>query len=231
MRMLPAVLPAVLLATAMPARAAIVKHEFTATVLSIVERYGDGQDGGFTDSSSIAGPTISRWDTWTGAIFYDTDMALAPWQPPPSPVGSTAVYEGYIAAQIVDADTGLQFASHPTASTPAYMYVRDMPGGTPGEFVSLHANAAGTAFESASFLFSASYGTTLYGTALPGRLDLAQFPYSEVTYDFRGANGDFVSVSATITSLTPPPIPEPSMPAMLCAGLAALAMTARRRRA
>lgn len=225
MRILPAML---LAATVIPAQAAIVKHEFTGYVWTLLAAPAGGEIE-FVTSSSVAGPTISLQDTWTGAIFYDSEMAPAQFQPEQPPAGSSTYYRGYIATQIADAETGLLFNSDMTPWAPPFMMVNDMPQGMFGESVVIHAHAAGANFESTAFVVSNSDGTALASSAPPLSMNMPQFTSGYITYTFEGANGEFLSAQAVITSLTP--VPEPATYAMLGLGLAALAMTKRFRRA
>ncbi|WP_338762648.1 PEP-CTERM sorting domain-containing protein [Massilia sp. METH4] len=202
---------------AVPAHAAIVQYQFTATVTRMHEVRGavTYED---VDSSSLAGPTISLGDTWTGAFFYDTDQSF-----------------GYVASFIQDTSTGLLFDSKLVEPLPQ-VFVLDSQPGAGSDSVQLVTYDADADLETGSFYFSDFDGTALSGTALPASLDLNAFEYASVSYNFlRGADFDSVNAEATITSLTlsdlPPPVPEPSTYAMLGLGLAALAMTKRWRRA
>ncbi|GGY16072.1 PEP-CTERM sorting domain-containing protein [Massilia dura] len=228
MRILPALLLAAVAAT--PAQAAIVKYEFTATVATVAAWPSGTANGGFVDSSSIAGPIISLGDTWTGTLFYETDRQLTPWPLQQPPGGSFLGYAGYAASTIVDAQTGLSFHSNPVDFNPPHMSVHDMPvGGT--DFIVINTYASGANLESGSFMFTDGDGSVFSSAVPPPGLDLADFLYATVHYGFTDANGDLLSVDARITSLAstdlPPPVPEPSTYAMLGLGLAALAMTRR----
>ncbi|HEX8605002.1 MAG TPA: PEP-CTERM sorting domain-containing protein [Pseudoduganella sp.] len=228
-------LSALLLAAvaAVPAHAAIVRYDFTATVDAVYEVPAGASSGGFVEASSMAGPTISNGDTWSGSLVYDTALQLAAWQPEQPEGGIYRNYTGSITSTITDPETGLAFESRLTTTHLALMQVYDMPAGTGPDVVSMHTYAPGSALEAGSFVFGDAHGSLLASATPPAGLDLAAILYSSVTYAFRRDSGELMSAQATITSLSfteLPPVPEPSTYAMLGLGLAALAMTKKLRR-
>ncbi|WBS00465.1 PEP-CTERM sorting domain-containing protein [Pseudoduganella sp. SL102] len=219
---------------AMPAQAALVQYAYTATVSKIAEIPGGTGTVNWLDSSTLAGPTISVGNTWTGTFFYDTDLALDTYQPGPEEHGSYQMYTGAIGSTITDAQTGLSFSSDPALSWLSRLSVQDSPDGAGSDSLSFTAHRSGTDFETGSFWFHDLHGNALASSAVPSSLALGDFQFARVSYSFlQDGTNNWMSADADITSLTlvTAPVPEPSTYAMLGLGLAALAMTKKLRRA
>ena len=217
---------------AMPAHAAIVTYQFTATVATgITEKSGDTGLYNDTMASSMAGPLIRVGDIWTGTISYDTNLTLTAYQPEPLEQGSYRMYEGIMRSTLTDARTGLSYGSNLDYAS---MLVYDSIPGVSYDALSINTNAVNTNWESVTFSFFDSGGGALTDSAPPRGLNAFDYDSLTVSYSFwRSSNSDWMQATADITSLAlvTAPVPEPSTYAMLGLGLAALAMTKRFRHA
>jgi hypothetical protein len=183
----------------------------------------------------MAGPVISLGNTWTGSFSFDTDLVAEGWQPSQPEHGTYHMYQGFMTSTINDASTGLAFSTSPDLTWLGLMSVHDSTSGG-SDFVAIdtHAYDSNSDFVSGRFWFHDLYGDALSNGSPPASLSLADFQFATAEFSFLSThNGDFMTASADITSLTlvTAPVPEPSTYAMLGMGLAALAMTKRFRRA
>lgn len=216
-----------------PAQAAIVSYQFTASVNSIAEIPGDTDTVNFLSSSSLAGPRISIGDSWTGTFSYDTDMQLGTYQPPQPAQGAHTMYKGFAQTTIKDARTGLSFEStlpYPWSTGSLIIWNEATNVGSDIFWMYSESNASANGNEFGSVWLNDRNGSTFGDATIPLALSLNDFLSASVSYEFsQRGTGNYMHAEAWLLSLTPViAVPEPATYAMLALGLAFIG--ARRQR-
>lgn len=217
------------------ARADIVEYSFTATISHEAQLDNTGTYN-LINSSSLLGTNVALQDTISGLFFYDTTASTSSAYQLATPAsGSNHVYMNSAAGmQFTDLSSGASYASNPAGIATLAVWNNDS-NVSGADMLALGTTAAtdpsGMKSGAAINLVDAS-GSAFQDSQVPTQLNQQQFGSGNLAAYWHTADGQILFITADLQTMTPmAPVPEPTTVSMLLAGLGALALLARRRRA
>jgi hypothetical protein len=217
------------------ARADIVEYNFVATISTEVQLDNTGTFN-IVSSSNLLGATVALQDTITGQFFYDTTASTSSAFQMLTPAsGSNHVYMNSAAGmQFIDVSGGASYLSNPAGSASLAVWNKDSNVSGADMFAlgtTAVTGANGLKSGAAIDLVDGS-GSAFQSSQVPTQLNSQQFGSGSLSAYWRTGDGQMLIINANLDTMTPAAaVPEPSSVAMLLAGLGALALVARRRRA